>query len=65
MCFHLVNGHEARQYAENWCIKNEYHYLSHEYYYHSNGNWNHLKIAVEDFSGRYEVDLDLNKLKEM
>lgn len=65
MCFHLANNREARQYAENYCIKNGVRYLSHEYYYHSDGRWNWLHVAVESGEGRFVVELDLNKLKGM
>ncbi len=61
MIGHLENNRQAEILARSYCVKNEQRYLSHEYYYHSNGRYNQLWIAVEDYSGRYEVRLDLNK----
>jgi hypothetical protein len=57
-----LNETEAKGYAENYCIRNELRYLSHEYYYHSDGRVNYIRIAVEDHSGRYVIEIDLNKL---
>jgi hypothetical protein len=58
---HLVDEAACLKFAEQYCIKHECRYLSHEYYYHSNGNWNWMYIAVEDFSGRYEIQVDVKK----
>lgn len=60
------NNGEAAAFAHKYCAAKGLRYLSHEYYYHSNGKGtgNQLWIAVEDFSGRYEVKLDLNKIEE-
>ena len=51
---------ECRDFAQRYCAGREMRYLSHEHYFHSNGRYNYLKVAVEDYSGRYEIEIDLN-----
>lgn len=59
-------ANDADAFAHRYCASKGLRYLSHEYYYHSNGKGtgNQLWIAVEDFSGRYEVKLNLNEEME-
>ena len=47
---------EVEQKAIYWCIKNEVKYLSHEFYSYLDKN---LWIAVEDYSGRYEIKIKI------
>lgn len=55
----MTKEQEIKQQAQNICKRMMVNYLSHEYYVHSHNKYKHLVIAVEDGSGRYEVDIDL------
>lgn len=61
MNLHNLNDKTCKEIAESYCDKHECLYLSHEHYYHSNGNWNWLHIAAEDCSGKFELRINLNK----
>lgn len=52
---------QCRDFAQKYCSKREMRYLSHEHYFHSNGIFNYLKVAVENYTGRFEIEIDLNK----
>lgn len=51
---------QCRNLAQAYCEARGMIYLSHEHYFHSDGRWNHLKVAAEDWSGRFEIDIDLS-----
>lgn len=53
---------QCKALAEKYCLEREMRYLSHEHYSHSNGRWNYLKIAAEDWTGRFEISIDLNAI---